>query len=275
MKAILRRTLATASSLLLLAGCQSAVREGAFYSISDIISGVTDASGTYSATLVQGDAPNAGAGPTATVTGIGVLINGGSTAPNVAGSASFTRVVVAIDGMKDYYELILPAGVSAQGLIITASENAAATTLNFLYAVGDPTDIGAYAVQQVRFVPVGRGDVQISAAWSDTSDVDLHVLDPSGEEIYFAHKSSASGGTLDLDSNAACSRQGVTATSPGVHNSNENVVWPAGKAIPTFKETPQEGHDSLFVCIDNHPGRVERGANTCPRQKRRILPFGR
>lgn len=230
MKRFVQRSLAVASSLMLLTSCQSALREGSFASVSDIIAGVTDASGTYTATLVTGTAPTAGAGPTVTVNGIGVLINGGSTNPKVDGSAAFTRVIVTIDGMKDYYELTLPAGVSTQDLIITAKPDAVASSLFFMYAVGDGTSIGPYAHQQMRFVPVGRGDVQISVAWSDTSDVDLHVVDPAGEEIYFGHINSVSGGFLDLDSNAACSRQNVTATSPGVHNSNENVVWPTGGA---------------------------------------------
>jgi uncharacterized protein YfaP (DUF2135 family) len=70
-------------------------------------------------------------------------------------------------------------------------------------------------------IRVGTGDVQVSIAWSGASDVDLHVFDPSGEEIFYDNKQSASGGLLDLDSNAACSIDGRNA---------ENVVWPAAGA---------------------------------------------
>jgi uncharacterized protein YfaP (DUF2135 family) len=94
------------------------------------------------------------------------------------------------------------------------------------YAVGDANVIGKYTAQTVKIIYVGNGDVQVSVSWSDTSDVDLHVVDPALEEIYFGHLTSASGGKLDLDSNAAC-----TQDEPSFpHKSNENIVWPAGQA---------------------------------------------
>jgi hypothetical protein len=49
--------------------------------------------------------------------------------------------------------------------------------------------------------------------------VDLHVVDPSGEEIYYGSPTSASGGQLDLDSNAECQSDGPR---------NENITWPSG-----------------------------------------------
>jgi len=52
--------------------------------------------------------------------------------------------------------------VSSQGLILTAAEDAAANTLGFRYAVGDASSIGSYAMQSVRFVPVGRGDLLVA-----------------------------------------------------------------------------------------------------------------
>ena len=60
------------------------------------------------------------------------------------------------------------------------------------------------------------GNIQVTAAWQTSSDVDLHVLDPSGAEIYYAQRSSASGGRLDHDANAACRPEPPTV---------ENVYW--------------------------------------------------
>ena len=51
-------------------------------------------------------------------------------------------------------------------------------------------------------------------------DLDLHVEDPSGEEIYFSNPISASSGELDVD--CLC---GDCPTGP-----NENIFWQAGKA---------------------------------------------
>ncbi|MBO9998337.1 MAG: hypothetical protein J7641_04895 [Cyanobacteria bacterium SID2] len=68
----------------------------------------------------------------------------------------------------------------------------------------------------------GAGDVQVTLRWNSTNDLDLHVTDPAGEEIYFANPTSASGGELDVDANAAC--------VDTVLNPAENIFWPSGEA---------------------------------------------
>jgi hypothetical protein len=69
---------------------------------------------------------------------------------------------------------------------------------------------------------LGTGDVQITLRWDTTADLDLHVVDPFGEEIYYDNEFADSGGELDVDSNADCS----SATTSPV----ENVFWPTGGA---------------------------------------------
>ena len=47
------------------------------------------------------------------------------------------------------------------------------------------------------------GDIQISLSWNNYNDLDLHCVDPKGEEIWFSHTISAqTGGVLDVDRNA-------------------------------------------------------------------------
>jgi hypothetical protein len=70
---------------------------------------------------------------------------------------------------------------------------------------------------------LGTGDVQVTVLWADGNDLDLHVVDPAGAEIYFSNPHSPSGGTLDHDDTAGC-------TSSGTHA--ENVFWPTGAAPP-------------------------------------------
>jgi hypothetical protein len=60
------------------------------------------------------------------------------------------------------------------------------------------------------------GQIQVTAAWNSPSDIDLHVTDPNGEEVYYGHRQSSSGGVLDHDANAACNPQPPTV---------ENVYW--------------------------------------------------
>jgi hypothetical protein len=58
----------------------------------------------------------------------------------------------------------------------------------------------------------GYGDVQITLTWTNGADLDLHVIDPNGEEIWWDHKYSASNGKLDVDD--------IDGFGP------ENIFWP-------------------------------------------------
>ncbi len=62
---------------------------------------------------------------------------------------------------------------------------------------------------------VQGGNLQITLGWSSGADLDLYVVDPGGEEIYYGNDSSASGGALDRDARGACT-DGQTG---------ENVYW--------------------------------------------------
>jgi hypothetical protein len=71
---------------------------------------------------------------------------------------------------------------------------------------------------------LGTGDVQITLRWDTDSDIDLIVIDPNGERIYFDHPISQSGGQMDRDANAYCMSGEMMA------NPVENVFWPQGEA---------------------------------------------
>lgn len=63
------------------------------------------------------------------------------------------------------------------------------------------------------------GDLRINLQWYTRTDLDLHVIDPCGNEIYFSkRKATCNGGTgiLDLDANALIG----TTTRP-----QENIYW--------------------------------------------------
>ncbi|MDR1898807.1 MAG: VWA domain-containing protein [Treponema sp.] len=64
------------------------------------------------------------------------------------------------------------------------------------------------------------GDVRVSLLWNNRNDLDIHVVTPRGEEIFYAHNRDAAGGFLDVDMNV-----GGETTKPV-----ENVFWAQGKA---------------------------------------------
>lgn len=74
---------------------------------------------------------------------------------------------------------------------------------------------------------LGTGDVQVTLRWESNADVDLHVTEPDGTEIWFGSPGPTStGGRLDVDSNVGCVQEA----------SVENVFWPTGGA-PTGEYT--------------------------------------
>lgn len=87
---------------------------------------------------------------------------------------------------------------------------------------------------------LGTGDVQVTLRWVGRNDLDLHVIDPTGEEIYYSYPASQSGGDLDVDSNARC-LENITEQSV------ENIFWPLGDA-------PVGGYEISVVyfeqCVD-------------------------
>ncbi|MFA4874134.1 MAG: hypothetical protein WC956_01965 [bacterium] len=71
----------------------------------------------------------------------------------------------------------------------------------------------------------GGGAVQVTLQWEATVDLDLHVKDPSGEEIFYGHTSSASGGQLDHDD-----QDGGDASGPA----KENIYWQSNAPAGTY-----------------------------------------
>lgn len=57
-------------------------------------------------------------------------------------------------------------------------------------------------------------------------DMDLHVVDPKGNEIYYGNRSTSDGGQLDIDCKCGNCEDGP----------NENIFWPDGKGLKgTYK----------------------------------------
>jgi uncharacterized protein YfaP (DUF2135 family) len=77
-------------------------------------------------------------------------------------------------------------------------------------------DVGSSQTVTLNTREVSTGNVQVSLSWDTPTDLDLHVVDPTGAEVYYGNTSVASGGTLDLDSNPGCNIDGIN---------NENVTW--------------------------------------------------
>jgi hypothetical protein len=172
--------------------------------------------GGVTASFVAGDPPAAGSGPALTVTTNPSVIPGGTTPVLLTADRAFSTAIIAIDGIGGYFRLTLPSPAARVELLVTLSQLLAVSTFDWVYGAG-----GDYETAPARVVRVGTGDVQVSLSWDTSADVDLHVIDPAGDEVLWLERQVASGGELDLDSNAGCSGDDVR---------NENVTWPVGGA---------------------------------------------
>jgi hypothetical protein len=192
--------------------------------VRDYITALATSAGVDAA-FHSGFPPAEGGGPVIVVSGAGAWITGGSAIRTVSSATAFTRIIVAVDGVDGYWEITLPAPVTAEELVLTLAQSLP-ESFNVDFALAGTAGVGNWGSELVQVLIVGTGVVQVSVTWNTNADVDLYAVDPAGEEIYYGDKEAASGGFLDLDSNALCSGDNIR---------NENITW--SESAPTGSYT--------------------------------------
>jgi hypothetical protein len=149
--------------------------------------------------------------------------------PTAPGFDGHWLAPVVIDGDQIIVKLGLDADFGAPGrpasdalsqLLLGGGENGADVFVQLLDSLGN---VGEQVSRFFDFTNVtAGGDVQVSLSWDTPTDVDLHLVEPGGFEIYYGTPFSPSGGQLDLDSNPGCLIDGVN---------NENITY-SGVAPP-------------------------------------------
>jgi len=206
----------------LLSGCDtptSVIRGGA---LRNYIAGVRveDVQGQ----LNSGTAPAAGAGPSITLPANLQTITGGSSAFQMTTSAPVQWLAAFVQNVGGYYLVPLSSPISSGQVVLTLGGLPPALDFQVTFAVaGGDGVFGPYSTLNVSALKAAGGDIQVSVTWNTAADVDLHVVEPGGAEIYYGAPTSGNGGELDIDANAACSVSALT---------QENIGWPAGAAPP-------------------------------------------
>jgi hypothetical protein len=227
--------LAAAAALVALPGCTSdepGTLAPPRAAISDYVSGVRVVDLETTAEVRTGALPEAGAGgPTLTARADATVVNGGSLLEPLTSSRPFTKLRVGVEPAgasggpaPGYLEVILKRPTDAAQLVVSVEPGLPEQSFAFWYAAvaADGTQ-GEPARERISVLAVGTGQVQVSVSWDADSDVDLHVLDPFSDEVFFQQSQVDSGGVLDLDSNAECQID---------HKRNENITWAAAPPGP-------------------------------------------
>ncbi len=133
-----------------------------------------------------------------------------------------------LSGSKQLILRGLKAGITAG--FLGGAVGALAGQAGFTVLSGRPSDapatssssqqsvFSADVSQRLLAAGAKAGEIEISLIWENLNDLDLHVIDPAGERIYFGDRISGTGGELDIDRNAGC---GSDVTSKPI----EHVVW--------------------------------------------------
>ncbi len=212
-----------------------------------------------------------------------VILTGGSTRVTVDFSNHPTReqiigIIVGLEGAVGHYQVPV---TEEDGDIIEvplrlrafADWETPPNSLPLRVGLRDARgQVTAYAAHLLNVTKVGSGDIQVSLTWDTPTDVDLHVIDPFGCELYYGNESDIGfgfgdeckgfGGELDLDSNAGCGIDFGYQDVGGIRN--ENVFWPPGAApegIYTVKvdywSNCSVAENTNFVVTINYCGKTE------------------
>jgi hypothetical protein len=164
-------------------------------------------------------------------------------------------IYIAVAGSDGYWEVTVPPGSSLADVLLTIARQrpAATTSVTVVFEVADAAgNISQPVTTEIGVTHVGTGDIQISVSWDVDNDIDLHVVDPKGFEVYWLEDQSPEGGVLDLDSNPACAIDSIR---------NENIVWPSGKAPPGSYTIRVDNFENCLDSVTNYVVTVQKAGS--------------
>ena len=171
-------------------------------------------------TLVKKDKPYSTAEFGLTVNMNSTIIPGGSVIPDVYSPVSPKRMYIGVEDASGYYEVVPQSDGQRYSCVIIINQDLELEDGEGFIIWGALTDaddnISETWEKAVSIHNVGTGQLQVSLSFSNDKDIDLHLVEPNGEHIYYGNRCSDNGGQLDLDSNPSCNIDGIN---------NENITY--------------------------------------------------
>ncbi len=175
------------------------------------------------------------------VQGNGIVLAGGSNSLAITASGAPSTLIIGVQDVQGFYFATFDdlggKGVNIESVMASIQlliGQEAASNFTLAIAVGDGEgNFSEYSYLPVNLMEAGTGLLQISMSWNQPNDVDLHLIEPNGEEIYYGSSISGNGGQLDVDSNAACSLDNIN---------NENIFYEDNSSV-----TIEEGEYEVLI----------------------------
>ena len=228
----LRATVLSLLALPVLAACSSDDDGGTTtvqptISVGSLLTGISLDGVTGQVNVETGSAPTGVAsGAVLTYSGGNTVAQGSTAQTGLTSPDAFDALIVRLGGVPGYYSIALDSPQTVIDLLLSVAPTAPAGAVDCIYQgrrVGD-TEFGEPITVPIEILNVGSGELQINLTWNSDADLDLHVFEPNGNEIFYGNPTSPSGGELDLDANVGCGSVGV-----------ENIFWNQVPPVGTYR----------------------------------------
>lgn len=111
-------------------------------------------------------------------------------------------------------------------------------------------------------------DIRTELTWYGAGDIDLHLVDPNGEECYFGNPRTASGAVLDFDNTVADGPEHITMEHAPPGKYLVKVVYYAATTSP-----PREVPWTVSVRVEGGPQQRFSGVLEHEKEERDVVSF--
>ncbi len=126
-----------------------------------------------------------------TIFGNHSVLSGGSNVISIGSTSNFSYLLVGIEGLSGYYKIpVSDLDNIAENIYlfyVLMSQELELQNFTIIVAILSSDNlVSEYSEVQVSQIEAGTGLLQINCTWDKLNDVDLHLVEPAGEEIYYS-----------------------------------------------------------------------------------------
>lgn len=138
-------------------------------------------------------------------------------------SGDVAKVYLGLEGYSGYFEITQLTQSTIVSINPIINADVTVDEITVLISVEDENgSISSIYSFTINRIAVGTGVLQVSLTFDQNTDLDLYLVEPDGEVIFYGNRYSTNGGILDLDSNPGCWVDGVN---------NENITYDSESTI--------------------------------------------